>query len=139
MLWACRRTPPGGLPQQELAAAMAVSAAQVSVLVEQLRRQGLLQGRRAQNDRRRQLWRLTPAGRARLQDVLADLSDWARAAADRLGADGPQALGRLLDGLIDSFGSRPGDHDSTSWPSSPPDGESARGCAAGKPNCKGVA
>ena len=56
-----------------LAAALATSAGQVSTLVEQLRRRGLLVGHRPKADRRRQHWRITPAGRAKLQAILADL------------------------------------------------------------------
>lgn len=77
MLWLCRRAPSSGWSQRELAEAMAVSPAQVSGLVEQLRRKGLLAGRRAESDRRRQLWRLTSDGQAKLRAVLADLTGWA--------------------------------------------------------------
>jgi len=70
VLWACREAHPAGLCQSELADSLAVSAAQVSGLVERLRRNGLLEGRRPAADRRRQHWRLTSQGRATLQTVL---------------------------------------------------------------------
>ena len=76
-LWICRKAPRIGLSQQDVAAALAVSPAAVSGLVEQLRRRGLLEGWRAESDRRRQLWRLTPAGRDVLDAVLSDLVAWA--------------------------------------------------------------
>ncbi len=72
-LWLCRRAPRSGGSQREMAREMAVSPAQVSGLVEQLRRKGLLEGRRAETDRRRQIWRLTIDGQATLDAVLADL------------------------------------------------------------------
>ncbi len=42
VLWLCRRAAPDGVVQHELAAAVGVSAAQMSGLVERLRQQGLL-------------------------------------------------------------------------------------------------
>ncbi len=99
LLWACRRAPRAGLSQSELAAVLAISAAQVSGLVEKLRCHGLLCGRRTRPDRRRQLWKLTPAGRTRLQTVLADMVDWAAALDERLGTGVPVELGSLLDKL----------------------------------------
>lgn len=64
LLWVCASAPPQGLDQRELAARLAVSAAQVSVQVERLSRRGLLQCRVAEGDRRRRLWQLTPDGAA---------------------------------------------------------------------------
>jgi len=100
LLWACRRAPPRGVAQSQLAARLAVSAAQVSGLVERLRRGGLLEGRRGPSDRRRQFWRLTPAGEATLQAGLAGMADWAGAFDSRLGARGARRLIRLLDRLV---------------------------------------
>lgn len=77
LLWACRDIPSSGVGQNELAARLAVSPAQVSGLVERLRRKGLLEGHRPSHDRRRQHWQLTPEGRDTLQAVLAGLADWA--------------------------------------------------------------
>lgn len=64
LLWACVDSPPGGRGQRELADCLAVSAAQVSVLVERLSNAGVLQGHVDPNDRRRKIWETTPAGRA---------------------------------------------------------------------------
>jgi len=93
LLWICRQSPPEGIGQNELADSLAISASAVSGLVERLRRRGLLQGRRGQSDRRRQLWRLTPAGRSRLHEVLAAWTGRLRA---EFSAD---ALDELLAGL----------------------------------------
>lgn len=59
-----------GVGQSEVAQSLGISPAQVSGLVEQLRKQGDLDCRRAANDRRQQLWHLTPAGRERLRKAL---------------------------------------------------------------------
>lgn len=85
VLWICRKAPGAGLSQQDLAAKLVVSPAAGSGLVEQLRRRGLLEGRRAEPDRRRQLWRLTAAGRDVLDVVLSDLADWAATLEGQLG------------------------------------------------------
>jgi len=83
LLWTCRQATAAGVPdwqgiaQNELAAAMMVSPPQVSVLVERLRRKGLLQGERSPDDRRRQLWRLASGGQAMLQEIVVGLSGWA--------------------------------------------------------------
>lgn len=110
VLWVCRGAPSAGLGQSEFAAKLAVSAAKVSGLVERLRRQGLLEGRRAEADRRRQLWRLTTAGRARLQAVLADLADWAGPLDHSLEVEYSDALMRLLDLLAKVLRTRSGSH-----------------------------
>jgi len=93
VLWICRETPPEGIGQNELADSLAISASAVSGLVERLRRRGLLEGRRGQSDRRRQLWRLTPAGRNQLYQVLADWTGRLRAEFSAV------ALDELLAGL----------------------------------------
>jgi len=77
LLWACLVAPPGGLSQKDLANHLVVSPAHVSGLVEQLRCQGLLCGRRNVHDRRRQHWQLAPAGQAKLQRFRSHLAGWA--------------------------------------------------------------
>jgi len=62
VLWACAEGPSEGQAQHELAPLVGVSPAQLSGLVEQLYSQGWLIPRRPAHDRRRQYWRLTPAG-----------------------------------------------------------------------------
>lgn len=101
LLLACRKAPTAGLSQKELAAILAASPSAVSGLVEQLRRAGLLDGHRAEADRRRQLWRLSSAGRARVQAVLADLADWAARLDEQLGAVDRSDLIRLLEQLAE--------------------------------------
>ena len=51
-----------GASQRELAAAIGFSPTRVSVRLEHLRKQSLVVARRTSADRRRQTWRLTPAG-----------------------------------------------------------------------------
>ena len=127
MLLACREASPAGLEQKELAAILAVSASQVSGLVEQLRRRGLLQGSRAANDRRRQLWQLTPTGRVRLQDILSDLADWTDPLDGELGADPSEALRRLLGKLAEVLADRSGSDRSAATSAGPLDGPSPCG------------
>jgi len=95
----CRRAPAAGLGQSQLAESLGASPAQVSAQVDQLRRLGLLSGRRGDSDRRRQFWRLTPAGREVVRRVLEDLADWAAGMDARLDADRFAALARLLESL----------------------------------------
>lgn len=99
LLWACRKAPPMGAGQSELAESIAVSPAHVSGLVERLRKKGLLEPRRDPADRRRQLWRISPAGHAAIKAVLDDLTDWAGDIQAKLGNDGDRVLGQLIEEL----------------------------------------
>jgi DNA-binding MarR family transcriptional regulator len=81
ILWACFDTPPEGRAQHELAALLGVSPAQLSGLVDQLGAQGYLMARRPAHDRRRQYWRLTPAGRDVVENILAAIASLASALA----------------------------------------------------------
>ncbi|NIP86427.1 MAG: winged helix DNA-binding protein [Planctomycetales bacterium] len=81
-----------GIAQRQLADALAISAAQVSHLVESLRRRDLIVGHRPAEDRRRQVWRLTPAGHQLLDEVMSDL---APRLADLLATVPPAAVARL--------------------------------------------
>lgn len=58
-----RQRPRAALAQTELARRLAASAAQVSAVVERIRALGLVEHDAQPGDRRRQLWRLAPAGR----------------------------------------------------------------------------
>lgn len=107
VLWVCASARSPGPGQNELARALAVSPAQISGLVEQLRRKRLLAGRRAANDRRRQLWRLTPNGKSVVQAVLIGLEDWARGLDLALGEEHRTLLGRFVDPLFQQV--RPAD------------------------------
>jgi DNA-binding MarR family transcriptional regulator len=68
VLWLCEASP-ACRGQSELAEAVGVSAAQMSGLVERLRRRELLQFERHCTDRRRQVWQLTAAGKTLLTAV----------------------------------------------------------------------
>jgi DNA-binding MarR family transcriptional regulator len=72
-LWVCGEATTE-LAQSELAARIGVSAAQASALVEQLRRRNLLEARRAADDRRRQHWSITSAGRTVIEAVVGDFA-----------------------------------------------------------------
>jgi len=73
VLWACDGSPTGGLGQNELAEKLAVSPAHVSAMVERLGKAKLLRGRAAEDDRRRRLWKPTPAGMILLRSVIDSL------------------------------------------------------------------
>jgi DNA-binding MarR family transcriptional regulator len=75
LLWACTKSPPGGRSQCELAEELAVSSAQVSGLVERMCCVGLLRARAIEEDRRRHLWELAPAGVVVWQAVLDGLTE----------------------------------------------------------------
>lgn len=72
--------------QGELAEVVGVSPAQMSGLVDRLRKRDLLQFERLGRDRRRQVWQLTPAGQTLLADVCRQLA-----------TAGAQLTGNLLD------------------------------------------
>ncbi|MGY8767035.1 MAG: MarR family winged helix-turn-helix transcriptional regulator [Pirellulales bacterium] len=60
--------------QSVLVQKLAVSAPQVSNLVEQLRQKGLIEGHRDPNDRRRQVWVLTPSGHQIVQQAYQSIA-----------------------------------------------------------------
>jgi DNA-binding MarR family transcriptional regulator len=107
VLWACRASD-AAVSQNDLAADLAVSAAHVSGLVEQLREKNLLESHRAAADRRRQFWRLTPTGAALLNSIVTGLRDWAGSLDARLGPDGPRILAQLLRHLVEALRTEPG-------------------------------
>lgn len=73
VLWLCEEAP-ACRGQGELAELLGVSAAQMSNLVERLRRRELLKFERHVTDRRRQVWQLTAAGKSLLATICALLS-----------------------------------------------------------------
>lgn len=80
LLWAChqrREQPPS---QNDLAQTLGLSPAQVSCLVEQLRKQDWIAGTRAALDRRKQVWRLTDTGIS----TLSAAAETVRQATDHL-------------------------------------------------------
>jgi DNA-binding MarR family transcriptional regulator len=74
VLWLCQGGQSGGSDQSSLVRRLAISAAQVSGLVEALRQRGLLESRRDATDRRRQRWQPTAAGAAVLQQIVGGLA-----------------------------------------------------------------
>ena len=70
VLWFCHG---GGQVQVELAAAIGISPAQMSGVVERLRLRELVAMHRSATDRRRQVWRTTAAGETLLGDIAAQL------------------------------------------------------------------
>ncbi|MBX9790038.1 MAG: MarR family transcriptional regulator [Pirellulales bacterium] len=76
ILWSCQQAQRVGISQSELAQRLAISTAHISGLVEQLRRAGWLEGQRDPQDRRRQVWRTTPAGQALCELLLDDITTW---------------------------------------------------------------
>lgn len=77
ILWLCWRPGRVGKVQGELAAGLGISPAQTSALVEGLRKRGFLIQERSPLDRRRQIWRLTPAGEALLDEMGAAMTELA--------------------------------------------------------------
>lgn len=73
VLWLCNDAELAHRGQGELAEAVGVSPAQMSGLVDRLRRRNLLQFERLGRDRRRQVWQLTPAGQTLLAEVCQQL------------------------------------------------------------------
>jgi DNA-binding MarR family transcriptional regulator len=72
-IWLCLGDE-GGLVQGALAAALGVSPAQMSGIVERLRQRGLIEMHRQTLDRRRQVWRGTPAARQVLESLATPLA-----------------------------------------------------------------
>jgi DNA-binding MarR family transcriptional regulator len=99
VLWACHDAPATGISQAELVDRLAVSAAHVSGIVEQLRCKGLLQPRRLAADRRRQVWTLTPTGQLAMATLASALGPWAEALHHALGTAEVQRLGALVERL----------------------------------------
>jgi DNA-binding MarR family transcriptional regulator len=104
LLWSISNHREGGACQNDLASAMSVSSAHISGLVEQLRARGLLLGARPAQDRRCQVWHLTPAGRACLDAVLADSRDWETSLDRQMAPGDARALAGLLDRLLEALG-----------------------------------
>lgn len=99
-MWLCASADSPGISQSELTAATGTSAAQMSGLLDRLRRHGWMTSVRLEGDRRRQWWRLTPAG----QQICASIGQSLQSAL--INAFGPlsclerQQLHTLLDRMI---------------------------------------
>ncbi len=97
-LWLCLGEE-GGMVQGELAAALGVSPAQMSGIVERLRQRGLIEMHRQALDRRRQVWRGTAAARQVLELLAVPLANLADHLSAHLTPDEQQtalALGQRL-------------------------------------------
>jgi len=108
LLWTCREMESHEASQLELARRMGMSPAQISSLVEELRRRELLVSERCPQDRRRQTWRLTASGQQIVCSLDEQLEAWSAACGDQLGDTtihemlrGLQALETLLNRLPD--------------------------------------
>ena len=130
LLWACHQGPLEGISQIHLAQQLAISPAQVSGLVEQLRKQGLLAGHRAEHDRRVQLWQLTPAGRALIQAILQDAAPWVRMLDSQLTPNAQVELSKRLDQLSQVINDPPRGQPQLRTYIPPSNGELTRGEAA---------
>lgn len=98
MLWLCSDA--HGMVQGELAAAIGVSPALMSGMVEKLRQRTLLEMQRSLVDRRRQVWRTTATGRQRLADLRPVLVRLAEQLAERFSPTDQQALESLCERLL---------------------------------------
>lgn len=85
--------------QLDIATRLALSPAQVSGMVEQLRKRGLVIGQRSKSDRRRQVWKLTSAGRNLLQRVEDELASWSASVLGCLEARELRELTVLLNNI----------------------------------------
>jgi DNA-binding MarR family transcriptional regulator len=109
LLWSCAQHVEG-ISQSELAAAIGVSPAQLSGLVERLRQRGWLDAQRSREDRRRQCWRLTDEGRTLLDRGLEALTPLASHLEQSTSAEELKAAEQLLrdiakgSGVFFSFG-----------------------------------
>lgn len=103
-VWLCDR---GGRVQVELAAALGVSPAQMSGLVERLRSRGLVAMHRLAGDRRRQVWRTTAAGQVLLASAAEGLNELAAAISGTLTGDEQQAAQSLFERLAHSTTTNP--------------------------------
>ncbi len=106
VVWLCSG---GGRIQVELAGAIGVSPAQMSGLVERLRARGLVAMHRSAMDRRRQVWRTTPAGQTLLVEAARHLNELAEGISRGLSAEEQSAAEGLCEKLADAAGRREGE------------------------------
>jgi len=102
VVWLCSG---GGRVQVDLAAAIGISPAQMSGLVERLRSRGLVAMHRLACDRRRQIWRATSEGQALLISAAQHLSDLATALAEHLSDEEQVAAQSLCQHLSEAAAS----------------------------------
>ncbi len=92
-----------GWAQNDLAAAVGVSPAQMSSLVERLRQRGLMDMKRATTDRRRQVWHLLDQGEELLGQIRLSLGT----VAEELDALIPPEEQRLAQSLCNQLATDP--------------------------------
>lgn len=98
LLWVCQ-TREQAPSQSDVAHSLGISPAQVSCLVEQLRKRDWISGTRCAIDRRRQVWQLTPAGSSALDAAVADLQVYTGRLLHDLSEPVRQSLVRMLHDL----------------------------------------
>jgi DNA-binding MarR family transcriptional regulator len=99
VVWLCHG---GGHVQVELAGAIGISPAQMSGLVERLRARGLVEMQRQAMDRRRQVWRTSPAGALLLCDIAERFETLAAEIHGALDSDQQQALEMLCERIVEA-------------------------------------
>jgi DNA-binding MarR family transcriptional regulator len=92
VVWFCGDS---GRVQVELAGAIGVSPAQMSGIVERLRSAGLIAMHRPAADRRRQVWRMSPAGQSLLDRAAEPLKELAASIGEALD-EGELQMAQLL-------------------------------------------
>ena len=92
-----------GMVQGDLAASVGASPAQMSGLVERLRKRGLIDMHRSAVDRRRQVWRATALGRELLVSALPLLAQLAAQVEQSLSTDEQEAVLVLCDKLTSTW------------------------------------
>jgi DNA-binding MarR family transcriptional regulator len=102
VVWLCSGT---GRVQGELAAAIGVSPAQMSGMVERLRSRDLIGMHRLAADRRRQVWRTSGAGQGILAQVAAGLQELSDAVASGASAAEQQSLEAICQRLVEAISS----------------------------------
>lgn len=88
-----------GLKMSELSGVLKVSNGNVTGIVERLVEDGHVQREKVEGDRRANLVRLTPAGRAEFARQAEAHEGWINAAFDGLTADEAQAIAESLDAV----------------------------------------
>jgi DNA-binding MarR family transcriptional regulator len=101
VLWFCHG---GGQVQVELAAAIGISPSQMSGLVERLRSRELVAMHRSATDRRRQVWRTTPAGENLLGEIAAQLDALGAIIQGGLSTAEQQTVESLCQRLVEAVG-----------------------------------
>jgi DNA-binding MarR family transcriptional regulator len=102
VVWLCSG---GGRVQVELAGLIGISPAQMSGMVERLRTRGLVAMHRLAMDRRRQVWRTSPAGQALLARAAQQFNELAACIRGRLNDDEQQLAQSLCERLAEAAAS----------------------------------